>query len=239
MSPIARMTILAIFGTFLALVIAPSPSLATPVPMPLLNSDNYRRIDIAIRASARSTLVQRDVRNRALDISHLVGDIGVLNSYYQQANQHAVAMRRLSSKASTIGSDYDAYAKECAAQAQGFHTSLLGFRTLLDQLGREKGLANYNRDDQLQTVLKNIVNTNKDFLKSISGMVDGVPAVGPVLGPVVYEVKCILDDVLNAVENLADGLLNTITPLLHGVIDLASTTTCKSGLQIVGICLLG
>jgi hypothetical protein len=125
-------------------------------------------------------------------------------------------------------------------------------------MGREKGLANYNRDDQLQTLLKNLVNTNKDFLSSLHKTVEQVPALGPVLGPsklplyklpkhctyqfssqVVYEIKCILDDVLNTVENLVDGLLNEISPLLRGVISLASTTTCKSGLQVVGLCLLG
>lgn len=237
MSLITRTAILTVLGIFVALAALPSPILATPVPMPLLNSDNYRRIDIAIRASARSTLVRRDIQERVLDISHLVGDVGVLNSYYQQANQHAIAMKSLSSKSSSPN-DVN-YSKECVTQAQGFHTSLLGFRTLLDQLGREKGLANYNRDDQLQTVLKNVVNANKDLLKSIDQAIEKVPALGPVLGPIVYEIKCILDDVLNTVENLADGLLNAVTPMLHGVIDLASTTTCKSGLQIVGICLLG
>jgi hypothetical protein len=57
--------------------------------------------------------------------------------------------------------------------------------------------------------------------------------------PVVYEIKCVLDDVLNTVENVADGLLNGLAPALHGIIDTAKSTTCKSGLQIVGICLLG
>jgi hypothetical protein len=164
--------------------------------------------------------------------------------------------------ASTSAGD-KAYQQQAAATATSFHTNLLGFRTLLDQLGREKGLANYDRSDGMQTALKNLVNTNKNLLSSIDIMIENVPELGPVLGPsescppflfagvwgvagadkrnfaVVYDIKCVLDDVLNTVENVADGLLNNLKPMLQTVIGRASATCCKSGLQIVGFCLLG
>lgn len=56
---------------------------------------------------------------------------------------------------------------------------------------------------------------------------------------VVYEIKCILDDVLNAVENTADLLLTELQPVLRGLIAQAAQTSCRSGIQVVGLCLLG
>lgn len=55
---------------------------------------------------------------------------------------------------------------------------------------------------------------------------------------VVYEIKCILDEVLNAVENLADAVIKAIQPLLQGIIIDASQTACNSGFQIAGLCLI-
>jgi hypothetical protein len=34
---------------------------------------------------------------------------------------------------------------------------------------------------------------------------------------VVYQIKCIIDDLLDAVENITDGLLNDLAPLLRGL----------------------
>ena len=55
---------------------------------------------------------------------------------------------------------------------------------------------------------------------------------------VVYEIKCILDELLDAVENLTDAIINAISPLLQGVIGDASRTACNSGIAVAGLCLL-
>jgi hypothetical protein len=93
MSKFARTMLTVIIATTLALVASPSAVSAKPLPMPLMNS-NFNRIDLRIRASALRTLVDREVEERDLNISHLVGDIGVLNTYYQQAHKHAQAMSK-------------------------------------------------------------------------------------------------------------------------------------------------
>ena len=56
--------------------------------------------------------------------------------------------------------------------------------------------------------------------------------------PVVYEIKCILDEVMDAVENLTDAIINALEPLLQDIIQVASQTACASGLQILGLCVL-
>jgi hypothetical protein len=55
---------------------------------------------------------------------------------------------------------------------------------------------------------------------------------------VVYDIKCILDETLDAVENLSDAIINEIEPILQGIIADASRTACNSGLAIAGFCIL-
>lgn len=54
---------------------------------------------------------------------------------------------------------------------------------LLGDLGRDKGLANYDRSNDLETLLKHIVNLNKDTLSSVTDIVYEIPILGPILGP--------------------------------------------------------
>jgi hypothetical protein len=55
---------------------------------------------------------------------------------------------------------------------------------------------------------------------------------------VVGDIKCLLDEILDAVENLTDGLLNSLCPLLKGVIQLFSDSMCEGGsFELLGLCL--
>ena len=128
---------------------------------------------------------------------------------------------------------------------------------ILGDLGRDKGLANYDRNNDLETLLKDIVNLNKDTLSGVTEIVYEIPILGPILGPserhyisigipadssprtpVVAELKCIIDEVLNAVENTVDGLLNTlgITAQWRGLRGEYVNALCGGGLQILGLC---
>jgi len=62
---------------------------------------------------------------------------------------------------------------------------------------------------------------------------------------VVYEVKCIIDYILNFVENVTDGILNELKPLLVPLLKSllistveASGDKCSKGLELLGLCLL-
>lgn len=56
---------------------------------------------------------------------------------------------------------------------------------------------------------------------------------------VVYQIKCILDEILDSLEDLTDGLLNDLEPIFRPVIQQATDAACSSGLQLAGLCLLG
>ena len=58
-----------------------------------------------------------------------------------------------------------------------------GFTSLLAQLGSDKGLANYDKTDSLETLLKNVVNANKDLLKNVTEMSYAIPGLGSTVGP--------------------------------------------------------
>jgi hypothetical protein len=60
--------------------------------------------------------------------------------------------------------------------------------TILQQLGADKGLLNADRTDELETLLKEVVNVNKDTLSYITTIVYNLPILGPTLGPSKYTV---------------------------------------------------
>ena len=53
-----------------------------------------------------------------------------------------------------------------------------------------------------------------------------IPVLGPILGPILYDIKCIVDDILNIGQVLVDGLLNDLQPQLKGL----------SGNYLVSVC---
>lgn len=55
---------------------------------------------------------------------------------------------------------------------------------------------------------------------------------------VVYDLKCLVDVVLNIVENTTDAILNALAPLLGGLLGHSSSTLCASGIKLLGLCLL-
>ncbi|KAI0778180.1 hypothetical protein BD413DRAFT_464729 [Trametes elegans] len=175
-------------------------------------------------------------RNMDTDTA-ILNNINILGNMYSQMNDHSSVMNELASESSTEG-DNDDVRQQAVSEFTAYHDSLLGVQTVLARLGADKGLANYDRNDDLETMLKNIINTVKNTLSALNILIANIPGIGPVLGPIVYEVKCILDDILNAVENITDGLLNDLEPLLADVIGQATTTACNSGFQLGDLCLV-
>ena len=146
---------------------------------------------------------------------------------------------------------------DATRELRGFRDNMGRTQGLLGDLGRDKGLANYDRNNDLETLLKDVVNLNKDTLSSVTDIVYEIPLLGSTLGPgkcpristnipsdppvgtpVVAELKCIIDDALNAVENTVDGLLNTlgITAQWRGLRRDYVSALCGGNLQILGLC---
>jgi hypothetical protein len=60
---------------------------------------------------------------------------------------------------------------------------MLGFQTALAQIGSDKGLANYDDKNSLETLLKDTVDLNKNVLSAVDVAVYNLPVLGPILGP--------------------------------------------------------
>jgi hypothetical protein len=52
-----------------------------------------------------------------------------------------------------------------------------------------------------------------------------------------YDLKCLLDEVLDAVENISDALINVLRPILAGCSIDTLKVACNSGLSLLGICI--
>lgn len=78
------------------------------------------------------------------------------------------------------------YQQDAVTQLTGFQTNLQSAVNLLSQLAADKGLANYDKNNGLETMLKNVVNMNKNVLSDATTMAYNIPDLGPVLGPSEY-----------------------------------------------------
>ncbi len=81
-----------------------------------------------------------------------------------------------------------AFQRDCVAALTGFNTNMDNFKTaLVDATSSsgtsDKGLANYDSTNDLETLLKEAINLNKGVLKATYQLVDALPVIGPILGP--------------------------------------------------------
>ncbi|OJT12918.1 hypothetical protein TRAPUB_10483 [Trametes pubescens] len=237
---------------------APSAALAAPLPLPMPLMPHLA--DYAAQPPARTdaTMVHHS-ENTALagqddaavvphttspvlprdgDINtSILNNVNILNNWFNTMQGHSTNLRQLASQASTQRDNAD-FRTEVVSEVTSYQDGLLGFQNVLAQLGADKGLENYDRANELETLLKDLVNLSKDTLSYIDQLVYQIPVLGPLLGPVVYQIKCILDDVLNAVENLTDAILNAVQPLLVALIGQVTAAACGLGIQLGSLCLL-
>ncbi|KAF8591848.1 hypothetical protein K439DRAFT_1626352 [Ramaria rubella] len=173
------------------------------------------------------------------DLGGLANLDGYLNDLSLDNGNILAASNAYSTSAQNVRTNADDSSRQDAL------TNLLGFQHSLDPLvplfsniGADKGLANYQRSDQTETLLKDIINANKNVLSDTNDIVNKDPLLGPMLGPIVYDIKCILDELLDATENITDGLLNGLGPLLSPLISDATSTMCQSmAPSVAGLCL--
>ena len=85
----------------------------------------------------------------------------------------------LAGRASTEGSDPQ-FCQEVVGAVSSYKTDLLGFQTFLGET--DKGLGNYDPSNELETAIKEMVNSVKESLKWIDALAYSIPGVGPELG---------------------------------------------------------
>ncbi|TFK57293.1 hypothetical protein OE88DRAFT_1650934 [Heliocybe sulcata] len=177
---------------------------------------------------------------RAVDSVDLLNNLNLLNTYYLAASRNSDNLRSYASQSASRREDDGAFQQQCALELTSFHSNMQGFYTVLANIASDndlqKGLANYDRQNELETLLKNIVNLNKNTLNAITALVYNIPGLGPILGPIVYEIKCIIDAVLDATENLTDAIINALGSLLQDLLNQARDASCVMGVRVAGIC---
>ena len=88
------------------------------------------------------------------------------------------------SSAQAVRSNSDANSRQEAADHLATYKQTLGsLYPLFANIGADKGLANYDKSNEYETLLKDIINANKYLLKDTSDLIDATPLLGPLLGP--------------------------------------------------------
>ncbi|KII94355.1 hypothetical protein PLICRDRAFT_695354 [Plicaturopsis crispa FD-325 SS-3] len=189
-------------------------------------------------AAARPTTATAKHRRNSQGNSQVQSNVNAFNDYYTKARTHSSNLKNLASQSANVGGDDKDFQQKAATEMTGFQTNFLGFQNLLGTVSSgDKGLANYDRSDLLETQIKGLINANKDVLSATTALVYNIPVLGPILGPIVYEIKCIVDDLLDITEDVTDGLLNALTPLLQPLLGQADLVGCGTGLDVFGVCL--
>jgi hypothetical protein len=92
----------------------------------------------------------------------------------------------------------NSFQQQCATELTSFYSNLFGVEDILKTLGCEKGLANYDRDNELETILKNSINIIKDLLREVLAIVEDIPFLGRILGPSELPILYLLIETINA-----------------------------------------
>ncbi|KDQ63743.1 hypothetical protein JAAARDRAFT_389712 [Jaapia argillacea MUCL 33604] len=239
---------------FVAIILAliATQVLAGPVPMPMplraadyhnergqlsrKNRTNEHVTSTSNKPTRYATSVYGPTSGSRRAADSLVGDINILNTYYSQACDSSSNIKRLASESASKSDNDPAFQQQCASELTSFYSSMQGAQSTITQLGGSAGLANYDRQNDVETMLKNIVNLNKDTLSYLDVIVYNIPTLGPILGPIVYELKCLIDLILDAVENMSDALVNALQPSLESLLGQATTSTCNL-VDVAGICI--
>ncbi|KAL0571818.1 hypothetical protein V5O48_010148 [Marasmius crinis-equi] len=124
--------------------------------------------------------------------------------------------------------DTDLARSDCATSVSSAQLVLQSVSDSLRPMAAHYGHANYDRNDELETFLKHLVDYLKDLLKEIALAVKHDCLFGPILYPTVVEVKCIVEELLDGSENITDACLNDLKALLK---------LCGCGADVGGLCL--
>ncbi|KAJ6519831.1 hypothetical protein C8R45DRAFT_37663 [Mycena sanguinolenta] len=235
-------------------LVASSPAVSANSPRSLLTVrvvSKHADADLVARIPTSPTVATTQPPKSTTNTTQVVKQLGALHNK-MQAN--AVAMKSLAKQARTrassgararsVPAEDDAFQQQCTSELDDYRTNLDAFQQLLVLLGLnavcgcplalDKGLACYDPENDVDTLLKGTVNLNKEILGATADLIDSNPLLKALLGPIVDALKCLLDEVLDAVENLADCILTITTKVLI----LAGLQGLLQALCPLGLCLL-
>ncbi|KDR80125.1 hypothetical protein GALMADRAFT_265308 [Galerina marginata CBS 339.88] len=165
------------------------------------------------------------------------GSLADLARYSDGASQNAKALKKLAATSEGVDSDDYDFQQDYVSSLSDFNTNVQGYEEAYAQAKSDKGLANYDKQNDLETLAKQIVDAHKVMLDSTARAVDNIPGLGPALAPIVYETKCIIIAILDLTEDLTDALTNFLGPALQALLGTPPPDKCKNGAVILGLCL--
>ncbi|KAH9944388.1 uncharacterized protein BXZ73DRAFT_73914 [Epithele typhae] len=178
---------------------------------------NTAAMPVARRASSAAS---HDVHSRS---------VAILSSLTEQMT----IISGLAGRSAAEGND-PIFRDNAVASISSFQTGLLSLQSLIET---DKGLGFYDKNNELETAIKDLVNSLKDTLKYIDELVGNIPILGSTLEPVVFQIKCILIDVLDLLEDVLDQLINELKPTVLALIGKATNTGCEFDWKCEGVLL--
>ncbi|KAF8507160.1 hypothetical protein F5888DRAFT_1602271 [Russula emetica] len=177
-------------------------------------------------------------RSGDVNIDVVTQNINILNNYYSTACNNAHTLKAYSSQPSASSQKSKSnFEQKCASALTDFHTNSRGFAKTLHNLGADKGREHYDEYDPIERLIKDDIDLHKDVLGYVNELCRRYPSVCLYLGPIIYDIKCILDEMLDIVENLTDKIIGDCKPFLEGLVGEYNVAVCKSGFDVVGECL--
>lgn len=149
--------------------------------------------------NARATPVNLLQRQNEVEEGNFLSYINLLNLYsgnaadcatnYSMSSVSSVDLyssifaENLAARSASVNGHDDGFQRQCTSELTGYYTNLGKFGIVLGQLGADKGLADYDKSDQIETLLKDTINDNKDLMSDTATLVNNTPYLGPILGP--------------------------------------------------------
>ncbi|CAK5280231.1 unnamed protein product [Mycena citricolor] len=191
----------------------------SPAPLVTVNASPLPGASsISSKISPSSLLAPRVLTKHAdADLAPRVSPV-LLSSLERRQTEDAV-VQRFRQYAATA-TKHDKKFKDLAAKAKTVSPDDKEFP-------RNARLACFDKNNDIQQYLKIIVNAHKSILQSVVVIVAGIPVLGPLLAPLLYDIKCIVDKILDIVENLIDCLLNLLGPLVQQLLPGVSDLLCQ------------
>ncbi|KZW02162.1 hypothetical protein EXIGLDRAFT_829389 [Exidia glandulosa HHB12029] len=208
-----------------------SGGLSSAMPMPMAHPHPPSQRDAAVfqesaDVSSRSILTGASLLNSKLD---------QLCSYRDGMDASSSAIHGLAAVSTTQAALEPLFASQCTNELLSLQSSLEAYQDLLGNLCLETMLASLGgRLGDIEATLGNVASSANGVMLDIGVIVENVPSLKAQVGPIVYGIKCALDDLLdNITTDMAGGLLAELhinlglfQPQLNAVVRAATRTAC-------------
>lgn len=183
-----------------------------PLPLPLMTADYSLRLAFANRSTPLIAprrlqslalippIYSRTSRRFGLSKSNRAADpLEELSLFSSAATRNADSLSKrgavvdlkladknsddLAANSGNIDNDDLDFQQQYTSTLSDFNDNVQAFQAALANAASDKGLANYDKQNDLEKLLKEIVNAHKNVLSCIDKVVENIPGLGPVLGP--------------------------------------------------------